>query len=335
MPPKMPAPAAGGAGAPQVPVTATAVVVQKQRRKKSAVLDQQPVRPAAGGRTASAKPVASNADVEMFRVSEGVARAAPGAVPPLDVEAQDPQRDPNLPPPVLSLPVDIQRGFLRKSLGLLVSQLFAELCIATGIVWYAPSPMPGYGMFSLMVASFGFLLLLSKYVDKHRYHMPLLLLYTLTTGAMLGFTNPAWKSLVQFQVLGYTNAGLVGAWLAVQSPHAVKEQGAGVDGEAHENPIVDTDAAAGLASVVALVTAIITAVVNGGAPAGNWPHWVASIVFGTGLSYWFTHDAHNIMANLGPDQYLTSIVHFYSDLLKLLLCCLMTSIFCGAGGQSN
>ena len=173
--------------------------------------------------------------------------------------------------------------------------------------------------------------------DKYPGNMALLALYTIVTGVALGFTHPYWKSSSQFQILGYLNAGLAGVWLSsnfVELKSEYLNRNGDYVGTRNEN-VVHMQLAGQIGGACALIAAIVTLVVNGGPPSGHYGHWVVSIVFGVGLTYWFANDTHAIMENLGPDEYLLSTVHFYADLLKLLMCCFLTAMFCGSGGGGN
>ena len=276
-------------------------------------------------------------DVQVFRVSGGVAQ--PDSRSSFDIEAQAQRAaDPApRPAPVISLPVQMQHGFVRKSLGLLVIQLFAELAIGAGIVWFVDVEISNLVALCLLMASLVLLIALSSHKDKYPGNMALLALYTIVTGVALGFTHPYWKSSSQFQILGYLNAGLAGVWLSsnfVELKSEYLNRNGDYVGSRAEN-VVHMQLAGQIGGAFALVAAIVTLVVNGGPPSGHYGHWIASIVFGVGLTYWFANDTHAIMENLGPDEYLLSTVHFYADLLKLLMCCFLTAMFCGSGGNSN
>ena len=91
--------------------------------------------------------------------------------------------------------------------------------------------------------------------------------------------------------------------------------------------VLDIERAASIGAVCTLATAVIFVIINGGPSNDDYARWAVSLVIATGLTAWFVNDASTIMANLSPDQFLLSIVHFYSDLCKMLACCVMFVIF--------
>ena len=244
---------------------------------------------------------------------------APTPAPPSTVRASDVPVEARC---VDSMPLDIQRGFRHKMMGLLVVQLMVMLVGGAALV--ALDVGVSQNTFSLLFLGMA-TILLALWTLKNVYPLNYVLytLFTLVGAVFVGGGNAYFRSGANFQILGYTTVNTFVMFLLCT--RTAKNQFG-------EDQLPEWGDVYKKAFVVMLATALGVQV---GVAPGTWGHALSSVMFSSFFTFWFRYDAEKMCAVLSPDDYMAGFLSMWADFFSVLAVCATLMCLCGSGGDGG
>merc|ERR1711972_688111 len=60
-------------------------------------------------------------------------------------------------------------------------------------------------------------------------------------------------------------------------------------------------------------------------------HFVAATIISTLIFMWISYDAYKLCCKMTPDEYLKGVIHFYTDMFYVCICCCIITCLGSAG----
>ena len=236
---------------------------------------------------------------------------------------------------VVDLGFEIQRGFRRKMLSILLMQLCLSLFV--GLVLRFAIPLesfilvlfPAGSAFPIILGAIclGSLPILSCVREKHPWNFVCTTIWSFVWGVFLaasqvpdGFIG----SNTLFTVFGATTIG-VAALLVCSTSFSYTDRNTG------ERRLWSFNTCGWVGFLLMLlVSIIIFTQVDGYFEHGG--HFIGGMIMASILFAWVTYDANKLCKTMQPDDYMKGVIYFYTDFLYVCCCCLLLGCLGGGGG---
>ena len=235
---------------------------------------------------------------------------------------------------VVDLGLEIQRGFRRKLLTILLLQLLLTMGVGLTLRYVIPIEslllvvFPAQSIQALVLGMVCLVCLpLLTYVrDRHPWNLICVALWSVAWGTFLAAAQVPGgmlRSNAGFVIFGAATVGV--AFLLLLSTSFTFK-----DGETGERYLMGF-AAAGWISwllMVGLAVAFYTQTPQLYEQAG---HFVGGLLVASALFAWVAYDSAKLCERMQPDDYMKGVVYFYTDFLLVCCCCLLAG--CASGGS--
>lgn len=226
--------------------------------------------------------------------------------------------------PVATLPLVIQRGFRWKLLVLLLLQLAFTTSLAAALRWgcpeqldsvFKPQSAQSIALFVVVAVSLPALALVK---DKHPWNLLFTVLWSILFAVFVAASDlpdSFFLSHALFQIMLQLTAGV--ALLTIFSQC--------VTGNNLDGPILWSFSTAGLVSWLLYVVIAIVIYVTCLRDVSSVGHFITSTIISTLVFVWICYDASQLCKKMSPDEYMKGVIHFYTDLFFVCLCCAFLS----------
>jgi len=231
---------------------------------------------------------------------------------------------------VADLPLYIQRGFIRKTLALLLLQQLFMLG-AAALLRFA---LPGEGIglifpanstgkvvsLGLGVIVFGTIPLLAYVRDRHPWNMVATIAWTLTFSLFMAGAHADGglvRSYFFFVIFSCTAAGI--AVMLVLCTTFTCPDAAG------RGRVLFSPVAAGCVGWVLMLVGAIVFYTQDSSPFYSLANYIGAVVVASVLLLWIAYDMAKLCEKMQPDDYMKGVTYFYTDFLTFCCCCLATA----------
>jgi len=231
---------------------------------------------------------------------------------------------------VVDLPLDIQRGFRRKLLTILLLQLLLSvgtgLVVKHGINGGIQKVFPAQ---SLQTLALGFVCVftlpaLSYVRDRHPWNMLATSCWSISWGVFLAAAQVPGgivRSNALFVMFGSATLGvcllLLLCWIPATDPIT-------------DAPSLISFGNAGGIAWVLMITGSIIFYANTTHLYVQAGHYIGALIVASALFAWVCYDAARLCDKMQPDDYMAGVVCFYTDFLLVCCCCLVLGCFTGS-----
>ena len=239
---------------------------------------------------------------------------------------------------VVDLGLEIQRGFRRKMLAILLLQLCLSLLVGLVLRYAVPLESfllvvfpPGSAQPIILGAvCLGCLPVLSCVRETHPWNFVCTTIWSIVWGVFLAASQVPGGFVVSnalFTIFGATTIG-VAALLVCSTCFSYTDRYTG------ERRLWSFQACGWVGFLVMIVVSILFYTqVDGYFEHGG--HFIGGMIVASVLFAWVTYDANKLCKTMQPDDYMKGVIYFYTDFLYVCCCCLLLGCLGGGGSGGS
>ena len=240
---------------------------------------------------------------------------------------------------VTDMGLEIQRGFRRKLLTILLMQIGISLLLGGVVRVFAEDalsvvfPAQSYQALALGIVCVISLPLLSVVRDKHPWNMVFVTLWSMLWGLFMAaaqLPGAFVRSNLLFIIFGACFVGLTVMLIASTSFTRTIS-----DGYTSERQLWSFTLAGWSGWIVMVGFSIGFYAMTSHLPMyDSIGHFIGGVAIASLLFAWVAYDASKLCKRMQPDDYMKGVVYFYTDFLFMCCCCIVLSCLGGGGGGS-
>jgi len=236
--------------------------------------------------------------------------------------------------PVSQLPIGIQAAFRWKMLMLLFLQLVFTLGVAVIFRWGATDTIhrifktQSVQALALMVGVATGIPGLSVVKDRHPWNLIFTVLWSVVFGLFVAVSDlpgAYFKSHALFVIMFQLTGGVF--FLLLFSSIKGRNE--------YDDPMLWTFSRAGTISWLLYI--IGSSIIYGMTLTSDTTpaHYVTCSIMSTLVFSWICYDAGSLCKKMSPDDYMKGVIHFYTDLLFVCLCCAFIACMGSSGANAQ